>query len=148
MFKNFYVLGFLLTAASVYAQEPANTAAPSAPFSDSRDHALVFTIIQDEFMLDNTTVKNAAIVEKAGRQYGGLHIELKPEAAKKFTEMTQAGTGRRLNLIFNKVIVTATVIQTPLTGDFLISGISRQDAQTFLNMLNANKPKNNKDSSD
>lgn len=133
----------LLAATNLYSQEiPLNTAAKSE--NTSGDHALLFSVIQDEFSLNNKTVKDASIIEDAG-VYKGLHIELKPEAAKQFTEITQAGTGRKLNLVFNKIVVTTTVIQSALSGNFVISGITRQDAQSFINMLNANKPKPEED---
>lgn len=106
-----------------------------------KNHFLTFQVIQDEFILDNTTVKSASIIMKEGGIYGGLNIELKPEAAAIFSDITKAGIGRKLNLVFNKVVVTTTSLQTPLTENFLISGISKEDAQSFLNRLNANKPK-------
>lgn len=110
------------------------------PAKDIPNHSLKFQVLQDEFVFDNTTIKNAAIIENDG-VYSGLNIQLKPEAAAVFSDITKAGVGRRLNLIFNKVVVTTTVIQNPLTDNFLISTISKQDALTFINALNANKPK-------
>lgn len=126
MFK-FFIAGLMLLSAPV--------------FSQTTDHALTFQIIQDEFVLDNSTVKNALIVEAEGGVYQGLNIQLKPQAAATFADMTKAGTGRRMNLVFNKVIVTVTTLQSSLGDSFLIAGISKQDAQAFLNVLNANKPK-------
>jgi preprotein translocase subunit SecD len=104
------------------------------------NHSLIFQVLQDEFIFDNTTVKNATIIENDG-VYSGLNIQLKPEAAAVLTDITKAGLGRRLNLVFNKVVVTTTLIQNTLTDNFLISTISKQDALTFINTLNANKPK-------
>jgi len=103
----------------------------------------MFQIIQDEFVLDNSTVKNARIIEGENGSFQGLNVELKPEAAKVLTDITQAGHGRRMNIVFNKVVVSSAAIQSPLGGNFLISGISKQDAQGFLNVLLANKPKPN-----
>jgi preprotein translocase subunit SecD len=106
---------------------------------DISSHVLTFEVVQDEFVLDTDTIKNARIIDSENGIYQGLNIELKTPAAKIFTDITKAGLGRRLKLIFNNVVITTTVLQTPLTGNFLISGISRQDAQAFLNVLNANK---------
>lgn len=143
MMKRFLALTLALAAANSFSQSAPTSAAPKAT---SSNHALVFSVIQDEFMLDNSTIKNAAIVEKDGGIYVGLHIELKDDAAAAFSDITKAGVGRKLNLVFNKVIVTTAVIQSPLKGDLMITGISREDAQSFLNMLNANKPKKQEES--
>lgn len=123
--------------AETYANVPTDTSTPS---STPSNHALTFQVIQDQFVLDNSTVKSASIIEADGGIYKGLNIQLKPEASSTFTDMTKAGLGRKINLVYNNVVVTATAIQTPLGDNFLISGISRQDAQAFLNVLNANKP--------
>ncbi|GEM_PF-3477170 len=109
--------------------------------NNSVNHSLIFQVIQDQFVLDNTTVKSASIVEGEGGVYKGLNIQLKPEAAVTFEEITKAGVGRKLNLVYNNVVITTTMIQSGLGENFLISGISKQDAQAFLNVLNANKPK-------
>ncbi|MBX3708487.1 MAG: hypothetical protein KIT56_02435 [Gammaproteobacteria bacterium] len=136
MTRVFLFLGLLLVTIQGFSQTSSD---------DVKNHFLIFQVIQDEFTLDNSTIKNAAIVEKEGGVYGGLSVELKPEAAAIFTDITKAGVGRHLILVFNKVVVTATVIQTPLSESFLISGISKEDAQAFLNVLNANKSKPKED---
>lgn len=137
MMKRFIALAFTLAASNSFSQ----SAPPSHPPAEPSNHALIFAVVQDEFVLDNSTIKNASMIEKDRGIYAGLHIELKPAAAALFADITKAGVGRKLNLIFNKVIVTTAVIQTPLEGNFLITGISKEDAQAFLNVLNANKPK-------
>lgn len=104
------------------------------------NHSLIFQVIQDEFVLDNSTIKSASIIEDEG-VYKGLHVELKPESSGVLTEMTKAGMGKRLSLILNNRIVFSSVIQTSLGSNLLVTGIAKQDAQDFLNMLNANKPK-------
>lgn len=125
-------IGYMLLSTSVFAQaETTNTV----------NHNLIFQVIQDQFVLDNSTIKSATIIEGEGGIYKGLNIQLKPEAAATFTEISKAGVGRKLNLVYNNVVITTSVIQDSLGDNFLISGISKQDAQAFLNVLNANKPK-------
>lgn len=131
VFNSFLVVSVILFSAQAFSQTSSGAAS---------NHALIFQIIQDEFVLDNSTVKNALIVEAEG-VYQGLNVQLKPEAAAIFADMTKAGIGRRMNLVFNKVIITATVLQSSLTDSFLVSGIAKQDALAFLNVLNANKPR-------
>jgi len=100
--------------------------------------SLIFQVIQDKFVLNNSTIKSAAVINDENDVYKGLHVELKPESAILFIEMTKAGLGKHLNLILNDKIVVSSVIQTPLDSNLLITGISKQDAQDFLNMLNTN----------
>lgn len=103
------------------------------------NHSLIFQVIQDEFVLDNSTIKSAAIIEDKDGIYKGLNIVLKPESSVVFSEVSKAGIGKHLNLISNNTVVISTVIQTPLSNNFLVSGITKKDAQAFLSALNANK---------
>jgi preprotein translocase subunit SecD len=49
--------------------------------------------------------------------------------------MTKAGVGKTMNIIFNNHIISAAVIQSPLTANILLSGITQEDAQLFIDML-------------
>lgn len=138
----------LLFGVIVMAFTVLGYAEPSQSKSDSSsDHALVFSVVQDDFVLDTQTIKSASMIEKPEGRFGGLHIELKPKAAEQFAEITKAGVGRKLILVFNKVVVTTAVLQSPISGNFVVSGISREDAQTFMNVLKATKPKGEDDAS-
>jgi preprotein translocase subunit SecD len=108
---------------------------------EAPQHSLIFQVVQDQFVLDHTTIKMAAIIEHEGGVYKGLNIQLKPEAAIIFSEMTKEGTGKHLNLLINNILISSPVMQSAIGGNFLITGISKADAQAFLNRLNADKPK-------
>lgn len=115
----------------------------SPSFSEDAAHAdpvFAFLVIQDQFVFDSLTVKSAALIQKEGI-FQGLHIQLKPAAAEQFTNMTKTEMGKPLNLVFNKKVLSTSLIQSPLSGDIQISGISLEDAQEFIASLNRNKPK-------
>lgn len=131
MFRSFILASLTILPVIAFSQaEP--TAAP---------HSLTFQIVQDEFFLDKTTVSKASIIEHEGGIYKGLNVQLKPDAAIIFSEMTKAGLGKHLNLMVNNVLITSPVLQSEIGDNFLMTGISKADAQAFLNTLNIDKPK-------
>src|SRR5580658_6413004 len=118
----FYCFGLILLSISS-TQGFAQTGSDN----NSPNHSLVFQVIQDQFVLDNSTIKSATIIEGEDGIYKGLNIQLKPKVASVFSDMTKAGIGRKLILVYNNVVITTTVVQSPLGDNFLISGISKQD---------------------
>lgn len=114
----------LLTSAVSFAQL----------INDASDNALVFEIVQSEYLINLADVKVASVIMDKGI-YKGLHIQLKDAAAAEFENMTNAGIGKKVNFIFNKKIVSAALLQTSLKGNFLITGISKEEATAFVTML-------------
>jgi preprotein translocase subunit SecD len=105
----------------------------------SSNLSLRFEIIQTQFAFDNSTV-NKASLEESNRNFTGIRIQLKPDGAKAFTNMTKANIGKTVNLVFNNKIISSSVIQTELGSDLLVTGISREDAELFLQLLRINEP--------
>jgi preprotein translocase subunit SecD len=118
-------------------------ACPVAAFSfesNIQDYYLAFEIVQDQFIFDKATIKSAAIHVSSGGMYQGLRLKLKPAAAEIFARMTTAGINKNVNLVFNKKIVSTTILKTSLGNDLLITGISKNDAQEFINRLSNFQP--------
>ena len=92
---------------------------------------LVFQVIQDQFIFDNSTIKNAILIEENGA-FRGLEVELKASAVDTFNRMTMAGMGKSANLLLNKKVISTSVIQSALGAKLLITGISKEEAQQFL----------------
>lgn len=97
--------------------------------------ALKFSIIKSEFVLDSDNIYRADLAEQNGI-YQGLHLQLKPEAKKIFNRLTSNNRKKTMNLVLGNKILTSTVIMSPLDGDMLIAGITREDAITILQVLN------------
>lgn len=96
--------------------------------------AIVAEVVQEQFTFDASNIKAASIID-LNNTYKGLHVELKPEAVSAFTKMSQAGMGKRINIVLNQKIVSTNIIQTALGSNLLITGISREDAQKFIESL-------------
>ncbi len=97
--------------------------------------SLVLSVVQNQFIVDKNNVESASVIKDGNGIYRGLRLEIKAEFADAFKLMTQQGVGKTLNVIWNNKIVTAAVIQSPLSANILLSGISRADAQSFIDML-------------
>lgn len=99
---------------------------------------MLFQVIKDQMVFDFSNIKSASLIEQNGH-FKGLLIELKKPGMIEIEGITSAGLGKPANLIFNKKIVSTTIIQSPLGGSILISGLSKEDAQLFLRSLNSQK---------
>jgi preprotein translocase subunit SecD len=95
---------------------------------------MTFQIVQSQYVFDYGDVENASLVKDRGR-FVGLQIELKGQAAKSFAEMTAENVGKRINVVFQGHIVSSGVLETPLKGNILVSGITEGDAEKFLEQL-------------
>lgn len=111
----------------------------SQPGTERPRNALAFEIVQDEFVFDHSTVDKAIIIERKDGSYGGLRIKLKPSAAPVLERATLIGMRKRANLIFNNQIISTAVIQSPLKDNLFIAGISKENAQHFIEELKRSK---------
>lgn|SRR3990167_6289797 len=102
---------------------------------------LLFEVVQDSFVFDNITVKDASLVENEG-VFRGLQIEIKKSSRDTFQRLVKSGIGKRVQIVLNKNIVTSTVVQSSLGNNLLITGLTRGEAQGFINTLKANQEKN------
>lgn len=99
---------------------------------------MLFQVIKDQMVLDYSNLHSASIIETGGH-YKGLLVQLKKPFVSEMEGITSAGMGRPANLVFNKKIISTTLIQSPLGGSVLITGLSKEDAQLFLASLNRQK---------
>lgn len=96
---------------------------------------LLLQVVKDQFVLDNSTIKSASIVQQGNGKYVGLKVELKPYAIAELEKITTAGIGKPFNLVFNKKVLSTTMIQSALGGQLLISSLNKEQAQAFLKTL-------------
>lgn len=115
-------LGCLAFSTQVFAEETA--AAPS----------MTMQIVQDQFVLDAASISNAIIVEPE-HHYQGVHIELTPLAARKLAAMTSDSVGKKINVILNDKVVSTNVIKTVIDNHVLITGMSYDEAQRFVDAI-------------
>lgn len=97
--------------------------------------SLTLSIVQNQFIINKNNVQSASIIKEQNGQYKGLQLEIKPEFVDAFVYMTKAGVGKTMNIIFNNRIISAVVIQSPLSSNILLTGITKEDAQLFIDVL-------------
>lgn len=103
--------------------------------TDTSKEGLMLTIVQDEFRFDFNNTKAATLIYNDDRTFKGLLVELKPAEIPRLEKITKDGFNKQMLIVFNNKVVTATILQTQLTGHVLFSGLSLADAETFLLML-------------
>lgn len=96
---------------------------------------VVFQVIQAQINFDNSMIKSASFITKSDGSFGGLQIQLKPSASKELTHVTAAGIGKVANLVINDKIVTSATLRSSLQNQFLITDITKEDAQKFIDSL-------------
>jgi preprotein translocase subunit SecD len=102
------------------------------PLSSSN---LVFQVVQSTFALDKTTVANANIENLDGSF--GLHLYLKPQAEKKWRNISGHNIGRHMNIVLNGKVISMPILESEMGGELLISGLTNQQATDFIQSLNS-----------
>jgi preprotein translocase subunit SecD len=97
--------------------------------------SISFQVIQDQLNIDSSMIKSASIITNSNGAYYGLQIELSSSAAKELTHLTTNGVGKIANLVINNKIITSATIRSPLQDKFLITGITRKDAQEIIDSV-------------
>lgn len=127
MKKLIYILLILSCIQSAFAGVREIAPVPSL--------SLTLSIVQNQFIINKSNVQSASIIKDHNGQYKGLQLEIKPEFVDAFVNMTKAGVGKTMNIIFNNRIISASVIQSPLSSNILLAGITKEDAQLFIDVL-------------
>ena len=109
--------------------------ANTQPSVDVPPMSLVMSVIENQFIFNKSNVDKASIIYDKSNQYVGLELVIKPEFASAFNLMTSNGIGKTMNIAFNNRILSASVIQGALGPSILLTGVSKQDAQVFIDIL-------------
>ncbi|CAM2840178.1 putative protein-export membrane protein secD [Legionella steigerwaltii] len=98
--------------------------------------SIVFQVIQNQIAFDASTVESATIVapEGANDTYG-VNIKLKASAASKLSQMTGDNIGKRGNFVLNGIVISSSTIQSSIGGEFLVSGLTMEQANQFIESL-------------
>lgn len=104
----------------------------------TQQNHMVFQVVQNQLAFDNALIKHASIIENKDGTFGGLEVTLKPSASKEIKRITTAGIGKVANLVINGKIVSSAKLQSSLEHQFLITDITKENAQTFISYLKAN----------
>ncbi|HAT1773933.1 preprotein translocase subunit SecD [Legionella pneumophila] len=98
--------------------------------------SLVFQVIQNQMVLNSSTVESATIVlpETPTDSYG-VHIKLKTIAATKFGQMTENGIGKQGSFILNGIVISNPIIRSRIGDEFIVTGFTKKQANQFIESM-------------
>ncbi|HFF3632579.1 TPA: preprotein translocase subunit SecD [Legionella pneumophila] len=98
--------------------------------------SLVFQVIQNQMVLDSSTVESATIVlpEISTDSYG-VHIKLKTIAATTFGQMTENGIGKQGSFILNGIVISNPIIRSRIGDEFIVTGFTKKQANQFIESM-------------
>ncbi|HAT1738437.1 TPA: preprotein translocase subunit SecD [Legionella pneumophila] len=95
--------------------------------------SLVFQVIQNQMVLDSSTVGSATIVlPQTPTDSYGVRIKLKTIAATKFGQMTANGIGKQGSFILNGMVISNPIIQSRIGDEFIVIGFNKKQANQFI----------------
>jgi preprotein translocase subunit SecD len=89
---------------------------------------LTFQVIQEQVIFNGSSFESAAVIEQRDKTYG-LEVKLTPSAASELARLSSAGIGKTMNIVLNGKIISASTIQSQLGGNFLVTGLSKDEAE-------------------
>jgi len=99
-------------------------------------------VIQEQLMLDNSTIKTASLVNNSSDGCN-INITLKPQAAAKLKKMTRANINKQATIIFGDKVINFATIKSSLSAQFQITGFTKEEAQLFIDNLSGGSHGNN-----
>lgn len=87
-------------------------------------------------VFDESSVENATLISPENpRETYGVQLKLKPMAANKFGQLTEDGLGKMGNIILNDKLVSSPIIRAKLGAEFLVAGLTKEQAEQFIKSL-------------
>lgn len=105
------------------------------------NHHLSFELIQERFVFDNATVEKASLLNKGDGEFRGILIVLKKSATEAIRRFSTFAVGKEMILVFDGQIVTVMKVKSLFGNKLLISGLTREAGQSFIDTLKAHDPK-------
>ncbi|MCH9756165.1 MAG: hypothetical protein K0U37_03095 [Gammaproteobacteria bacterium] len=94
---------------------------------------ILFQVVEQQIVFNNQSIETAkAIPPKTENDFYGIELRLKPAAAKQFEKLTQNNMGKSLNIVLNNNLVSSSIIQSSLGEQFIIAGLTRDQATRFV----------------
>ncbi|HHA3725710.1 TPA: SecDF P1 head subdomain-containing protein [Legionella pneumophila] len=100
--------------------------------------SLVFQVIQNQMVLDSSTVESATVVLPETPTDGyGVRIKLKTIAATKFGQMTENGIGKQGSFILNGIVISNPIIRSRIGDEFIVTGFTKKQANHFIESMSS-----------
>lgn len=102
------------------------------------EQSIIFQVNQDQMSFDNSTLKSAIMIpiDEMANQYG-LQLKLRKNAALKLKAISSKNIGQQARLILNDVVISSPRIQSELGGEFMLTGLTREQAKQFVECITA-----------
>ncbi len=133
---NIFVKTIIATLAiTLYSTAIASGTTTAAPGMNT-EPLMVFQVIQNQLVIDSSMIESAKIISptNSSDQYG-LQLKLKNTAANEFARMSGENIGKRMNMVLDGVVISSPTIQTKLGAEFLMSGLTKKQAEQFIKSL-------------
>jgi preprotein translocase subunit SecD len=99
---------------------------------------MIFQVIQNQLVFDSSAIENATMVppETSADSYG-LKLKLSSSATKEFSKLTENSIDKRGNFILQGVLISSPIIRTKIGSEFLLTGLTKEQADLFIKNLKA-----------
>lgn len=98
------------------------------------NHSIVFQVIQSEISFNTSNVESAAVLKSEDNRYN-VEIKLMPSAAKEFERITRRNIDKPANMVFNDKIISRAVIRSQIGGNFIVTGLTKEEADKFVQSI-------------
>jgi preprotein translocase subunit SecD len=108
--------------------------------ASQNNNSVVFQIIQNQIVFDKSTVESATITPpKNALDSYSVNIKLKHAAGDKLNDLTQANIGKQAVIMLNDKAISSTTIIGNLGGEFLLTGLTKEQANKILRIFGSVK---------
>ena len=108
--------------------------------AQNTDHktTMVFQVIQDQMVFDSSTVESATITpidKTSDLDAYGVQLKLKKDVAAKFSALTAKNIGKRVNFIFDGIVISSPIVQSSIGAEFIVTGLTKVQAEKFVKSI-------------
>lgn len=128
---------FILAILALISFSGAN-ASGTTSFSAENTKAkssILFQIIQIQVAFDNSTIESAELIPSKDSNEYGIQLKLTKSASEQFASIIEKNIGKRLNIVLNDRIISSPTIRSGLGKEFLVGGLTKEEAEKFLRDL-------------
>ncbi|MDQ2993958.1 MAG: hypothetical protein M3R00_03300 [Pseudomonadota bacterium] len=91
-------------------------------------------VIQTQIELTKSSFKSVKLLSPSDGKYS-VSVELTPSAEKQIQQLTRNNIDHAINFVWNKQILSTAAILSPIGGNFQISGLTLQEAESFVKSI-------------
>lgn len=125
----------ILALISFSGANASGTTSFSAAENTKAKSSILFQIIQIQVAFDNSTIESAELIPSKDSNEYGIQLKLTKSASEQFASIIEKNIGKRLNIVLNDRIISSPTIRSGLGKEFLVGGLTKEEAEKFLRDL-------------